>query len=1100
MKNIFTKTLNFLRNNFWSIIFFGIVAFSTPLFVHAGVSDVVGEALVWILKGPLYLLGQLVVFLIDLLSYLFEFNNFVSVPVVTQGWIVVRDLLNMFFVLIMMIMAIATILPVGALSSYNIKSLMIKLLIATITINFSKTILGVMIDAGQIVMLQFVASFREAIAVNLADGAMLPEILAYADNANTGPLEAVIAMLIGIVFMVIFSFILIIYVGVLLYRIISLWVLIILSPLAFFAQAVPSMASYAKEFWSKFTSQLTIGIVIAFFMWLALTIMYMTDTKQDWMSGQGTGVATQLNDYNTGGSQGGGQGSVCSSKACDYYKILRFIIAIIILMMAMQYTQKAGGFAGKFAGKMSGKMMALGAGAVGGFGAAKYLKKKGKDLGKKALDRGKALGSTAWQATGGQVMTGLKNKLGTEGGKGMAIAGAGGLGMALATGGTLPLAIAAGAAGYGGYKMLKQAYKNHKEKKQNRLAMAEKTEKMLKENPDEGKFLDENGNKTTSDKAHATWNENEQAYKIPGKKYKEQTTKKKVFEGDADYNELSASADKILNNGVSKQEKVGERKWVMSGKDKIYEDENPDKYDEELALGGKQGSDPIMKSYYEEEERKKIYEDEAGYAEVLAEEKQEESKTIFNGQTMMVVGGKDVKNYKELEVKKHYEGEEGYDESKARTEEYEREYIENGLGDRYYKDQAKDKAMYDNLEKQGNGKLGTEKAYRSYSADTKKYYEGDAGYDLVRSEVKQEEKDKMVEIGKKRQRFEDFNDGKDVRRYDETSKTYRKVDPVTGEFDFADDGLDIKSKEVSAIGAMYQANKSKFGVATNKAKEEKVEKGVSRMSSLDDDVLKKLITSSGNHDDRKFAALALAKKGATIEGDLLKAANIAVGQDPYAKKQFNAQLLKAGGTGNLGDNTDKIVEAIEKGMLKASELKVTEKSFNPNVLEAMFKINGKQTARLLDELGKDAKSKNIINQTMRAYLQKTQSSSFLGNKELAQGVYAKRTGNFSEAFATSTGDNKVDVKKLTDFFRKNSSQDTLQKISMPQLDNIEVKEALQECMNASLFNNVFKNDEIGVSIKEKIGDILLEAESEQGKNFVNKLRKGNNSVYFRDKK
>lgn len=1035
MKQTLVKTLNYLRDNFWSIIFFGIIAFSTPLFVHAGVGDVVGEALIWILKGPLYLLGQLVVFLIDLLSYLFEFNNFVSVPVVTQGWIVVRDLLNMFFVLIMMIMAIATILPVGALSSYNIKSLMIKLLIATITINFSKTILGVMIDAGQIVMLQFVASFREAIAVNLADGAMLPEILKYADDKDTGILAAIIAMLMGIVFMVIFSFILIIYVGVLLYRIISLWVLIILSPLAFFAQAVPSMASYAKEFWSKFTSQLTIGIVIAFFMWLALTIMYMTDSKQDWMSGQGTGVATQLQPYNTGGSQGGGASSVCESEACDYYKILRFIIAIIILMMAMQYTQKAGGFAGKFAGKMSGKMMALGAGAVGGFGAAKYLKKKGKDLGKKALDRGKALGSTAWQATGGRAMTGLKNKLGTEGGKGLALAGAGGVGMALATGGTLPLAIAAGAAGYGGYKMLKQAYKNRKEKVKARIDATTKAQSIEKEG--KGMHLDAEGKETTdTDKIHATWDKESQSYKTKSGNYKEMKTTKKVYEGDNDYSGLVASVAASANGGKLNQEKVGERKYAMVGNEKTYEDENSAVYKNLVEAGAKTGADDVMKSYYEQDTTKRVY-----------------------------------------------EGEEGYDN--LGKEEYDREYVEMADGSKFYKED--NETMYNNHLNNGNGRAGTEKATRQ-----KEGAQVTEGY----------QESETVEIaGKKVQRYEEFNDGGVKRRYDENSKTFREIDKKTGEFVDGDKGVKQKERILQgglasfsdANAAMWQANKSKFMGATEKAKQEKVDQGVSRLSSLDESALKKLVTSSGSHEDRKFAALALAKKGAVLDETTLAAANKAVSEDVYAKKQFNTERLKAGNAGDLGENVEKITEAIEKGMLKISELKVTDKNLTPSVLEAMFRTYGAQTGRLLDELGKDAKTKAIINAQMKAYLQKVNKNNALGNKDATQGLYAKRTGKFSEAFSPTSDGQNIDTKKLADFFKKNGSKEVLQKIDMGQLEIPEIKIALTESNNPSLFSNMFNNENISSGIKEKIAEIL----DQSGKEWVNKLRKGNAGVYFK---
>lgn len=985
MKQTLVKTLNYFRNNLWSIVLLGAMVFLIPSFGLAA-DSFVGEALVWILKGPLYLLGQLVVFLIDLLSYLFEFNNFVSVPVVTQGWIVVRDLLNMFFVLIMMLMAIATILPFGALSGYTYKSLMVKFLIAAVTINFSKTILGVMIDAGQIVMLQFVASFREAIAVNLADGAMLPEILAYADNADTGLLEAVIAMLMGIVFMVIFSFILVLYVGVLLYRIISLWVLLILSPIAFFAQAVPSMASYAKEFWSKFIGQLTIGIVLAFFMWLALTIMYMTDTEQDWISGKGTGVATQLNDYNRGGEQGGGENSVCSSEACQYYKILRFLIAIIILMMAMQYAQKSGGAAGKMAGKLNGKMMALGAGAVGGFGAAKYLKKKGlnagKDLGKRALDKSKALGSTAWQATGGRAMTGLKNKLGTEGGKGAALASAGIVG-GLLTGGALP---AAALMGYGGYKMLKQAYKNRKEKTKQRVDAKRKADAMTMPDSEKDLYIDDKGNKTSStENVVATWNKEEQAYKTKEKKYK--FAQKEIKEGEEGFDSSTA------------KEKTIERKFYMDGVHRIYEDEDQAKFKE---LGSRVG---------------------------MAE--------------------------KELQV---------------------------------------DKVV---------------KRYNLVDDETKKVFEGEAGYDDIQGEVKTQESEVVTDDhGRKRQRFDEYeeSDGrgkKIVRRYDENSQKFRKVNQETGEFDENDKGIEgrwAKGKWASYVdnsGAINEANKSKFGGATEKAKQEKLDKGVGLMSALDDDTLKRLVQTAGSHDDRKFAALALAKKGVSLNADEQKAANEAVKQDPNAKKQYNADKQKSGDGSNLGGNVDKITEAIEKGMLKISELKVSKDNFNSSILEAIIRTQGNKTGALLDSMSKDAKSKEVINRTMREYLRTMRKSNPESTqRKQAEGVYAKRTGDYEEAFSERTEegqDAKINVDKLTKFFKSNSTSDVLEKVKPEKLDVPEIKLSLQKCENASLFSSTFNNEKIDETLKYKIGQII---DSGKNKEFADKLRKGKHGVYF----
>src|SRR3989344_2790427 len=70
----------------------------------------------------------------SIVSYVFSFQKFVSVPIVQIGWTISRDLANMAFILIMLLIAFGTVLR---LEQYSVKKLIPKLVVAALLINFS---------------------------------------------------------------------------------------------------------------------------------------------------------------------------------------------------------------------------------------------------------------------------------------------------------------------------------------------------------------------------------------------------------------------------------------------------------------------------------------------------------------------------------------------------------------------------------------------------------------------------------------------------------------------------------------------------------------------------------------------------------------------------------------------------------------------------------------------------------------------------------------------------------------------------------------------------------------------------------------------------
>jgi len=101
-----------------------------------GTLGAAAEAIIWFI-------GKLLILVVDVMISVAQYNGFANSQPVRDGWLVIRDLCNMFFILILLIIAFATVLRV---SKYSISSLFKKVIFAAIFINFSRLICFLIID------------------------------------------------------------------------------------------------------------------------------------------------------------------------------------------------------------------------------------------------------------------------------------------------------------------------------------------------------------------------------------------------------------------------------------------------------------------------------------------------------------------------------------------------------------------------------------------------------------------------------------------------------------------------------------------------------------------------------------------------------------------------------------------------------------------------------------------------------------------------------------------------------------------------------------------------------------------------------------------
>ncbi len=312
---------------------------------------------------------KIILFLVEILIGFSQYNSFGSasnIPVAT-GWVIVRDVCNMFFIVILLVSAFATI--IGYDSSFHYKAVLPKLLLMAILINFSKTLVMLLIDFSQVIMLTFVNAFSQAAAGNFINAFQLQgyqNLSAINPSAGGGTTAGgstvslqniILAYLLGIVMSVIVVGILIIFIAFIIARIVGLWIALIFSPAAFFATALPgrlskSMSVITNKYWDRLGGMLTGGPIVAFFLWLTLATVQRAST------GGGLAAGLGLMPQQTAGASGALQGFLTA--VGNTQGLATFIIAIAMMMLGLDAAVSAAD--------------AVGSGALST--AAKYVKGK----------------------------------------------------------------------------------------------------------------------------------------------------------------------------------------------------------------------------------------------------------------------------------------------------------------------------------------------------------------------------------------------------------------------------------------------------------------------------------------------------------------------------------------------------------------------------------------------------------------------------------------------------------------------------------------------------------------------------------------------------
>lgn len=242
--------------------FFGVVS---------GVISAIGVVFTSIFSIIFYLASML-------LEMAFGLEKFTNISIVKTGWGITRDVANMLFVIGLIIIAGATALKI---ESYDVKKLLPKLIIAALLINFSLVIGGVIIDFTQVATHFFYEEVTSEMGFTeqLAKLMKVSSALSINENADAGEkLAAGAAGVLMLIFTqlasVVFLFLASIAVGIgaffLIVRMITLWILLILAPMAWAMWVLPATEDLFRKWWSNFFKWSFFAPIYAFFIYLAV--------------------------------------------------------------------------------------------------------------------------------------------------------------------------------------------------------------------------------------------------------------------------------------------------------------------------------------------------------------------------------------------------------------------------------------------------------------------------------------------------------------------------------------------------------------------------------------------------------------------------------------------------------------------------------------------------------------------------------------------------------------------------------------------------------------------------------------------------------------
>lgn len=188
-------------------------------------------------------------------------------PLVYEMWKVVRDIVNMLFILILLFSAFATIYQID---KYKYNRIVLTVIIMALLVNFSWPISRVIVDFFSSMMYFIVQSIFQTspseVGSGLLAGANLKEI--FLGDSNTWA-----SIFLAIITLFIFMMTLLVLSVMMLIRLVALPLLVMVSPIGFAGMAAPFTHGYAMKWWNKLFTYASYGPITVFLVLVAVRFL-----------------------------------------------------------------------------------------------------------------------------------------------------------------------------------------------------------------------------------------------------------------------------------------------------------------------------------------------------------------------------------------------------------------------------------------------------------------------------------------------------------------------------------------------------------------------------------------------------------------------------------------------------------------------------------------------------------------------------------------------------------------------------------------------------------------------------------------------------------
>lgn len=244
-------------------------------------SNTVMKIIEWVVGFLLGLLQELIYvlfyyFVAPLIQGMLSIRTYTDtfVAVIYPGWEIIRNVCNIIFIVALMAIAMGTLLRVEA---YKSKQVLVNLILAALLVNFSLVIGQAILGVADTVQNQFLPNNVEVVRALGKDLMVSYRSIIYGNDSLSGNFSGIIRHVIFVILSAGSFSVFLALAAFLFIRVVMLWVLLMISPIAYAAGALPSTAHYRQEWWQNFIKYAFFTPIMAFF--INLTAIIATQQK-----------------------------------------------------------------------------------------------------------------------------------------------------------------------------------------------------------------------------------------------------------------------------------------------------------------------------------------------------------------------------------------------------------------------------------------------------------------------------------------------------------------------------------------------------------------------------------------------------------------------------------------------------------------------------------------------------------------------------------------------------------------------------------------------------------------------------------------------------